>query len=156
MVTLSAPQTLWGSARTHPHWVARNYTRNTFKIVAIVAQMAVFFWYSTNLYLLIGRGLPLSWLWPFGWTFNLSIWQEGMFNHSVRSGNLFGYGIHSWRTVERGREGETEAEFKAFKMNVFHWLTYHSCLQLVCLHLCNLSLDIFIVNLILDRNTLSM
>ena len=63
-----------------------------------------------NLYLLIGRGLPLSRLWPFGRAFVLPIWQEGMFHHSIRSGNLFGCGIHSWQTVEGGREGETESE----------------------------------------------
>ncbi len=104
-------------------WAARNYVRYTFKIVAIVAQWDVSFWYSANLYLLIGRGLPLSRLWPFWWTFNLSIWQEGMFHHSIRSTHFFGYGIHSWPTVEGERaEREREKECKALKTNAFHWL----------------------------------
>lgn len=78
-----------------------------------------------------------------------------MFNHSIRSRNLFGYGIHSWPTVEEETEGETETQYKALKMYVVYCLiSYDLCLQLICLHLCTISLDIFITNLILDKKRL--
>lgn len=53
-----------------------------------------------------------------------------MFNHSIRSGTLFGYGINSWTVAEEKQEGGTETECKALKMHVFDLgISYFSCLQ---------------------------